>query len=130
MNMKTRVRRDPYYANVEIVSTWLNDFNQFASDMGECPEAHTLDRIDNSGNYEPSNCRWATFKQQNNNKSSNKVIEHNGQSLTVQGWMNLHGLDPTTFYRRLQLGWSEKEAAVTPKLARHANWNRTFPTEP
>lgn len=129
INMKTRVRRDPHYVNVKIASAWLNDFTQFASDMGECPEFGTLDRIDSAGHYEPGNCRWATFKQQNNNRSNNRVIEHNGQSLTVQGWMNLHGLHPSTFYRRLQLGWSEKEAAVTPKLARHASWNRTFSTE-
>lgn len=130
VNMKTRCRRDKRYADIHICDAWFSSFQAFIDDMGECPAGLTLDRIDTAGNYEPSNCRWATMKQQNNNKTSNHVITVNGVSKTVVGWMEHHGLDKTTFYRRLNLGWTEEQAASTPKLARHARWNRNYESPP
>ena len=62
------------YNHISICDRW-KDFNHFLSDMGERPsKRHTLDRIDNNGNYEPSNCRWTTWKQQlaNRRKYRNK----------------------------------------------------------
>ena len=61
---------DPYYANRTICDRWCGEdgFANFYADMGDRPEGLTLDRIDNKGNYEPSNCRWATWSEQNSNK--------------------------------------------------------------
>lgn len=63
---------------------WLNDFPRFLADMGERPsKLHTIERIDVNGNYEPSNCKWATQKEQQNNRSNNNRVEYDGEIMTV-----------------------------------------------
>ena len=59
-----------------VCDSWLNSFETFCNDMGEKPtKLHSIDRIDNNGNYEPSNCRWATQLQQQNNKRNNLICK-------------------------------------------------------
>jgi hypothetical protein len=61
-------------------------FTTFLEDMGQRPEGMTLDRIDPAGNYEPSNCRWASRTVQGNNKRNTHLIEVNGLALSVADW--------------------------------------------
>lgn len=70
---------------VTICERWL-DFKNFLADMGERPNDRTLDRVDNDGNYEPSNCRWATASEQNQNRSSTRWIEYGGRRMCLSGW--------------------------------------------
>jgi hypothetical protein len=69
--MKKRCVSHPRYKGIIICKRWRQSFANFLADMGECPAGLTLDRINNKGNYEPANCRWATWKQQANNRSNN-----------------------------------------------------------
>ena len=101
---------------IKICERW-HDFNNFYADMGERPEGTTLDRIDNNGNYEPSNCRWATAKTQSNNRRSNTLITYNGRTQTLQQWADETGIYSGTISMRINhYGWSIEKALTTPSL--------------
>lgn len=89
---------------ITICDRWLNSFEAFRDDMGERPSLdYSIDRIDNNGNYEPGNCRWATRTEQANNRKKQKprlLIEFNGESLTVNEWAKRIGVQPGTIHHR------------------------------
>lgn len=102
---------------IEVCKRWHNVGN-FISDMFPRPAyGLTLDRKDNEGNYSPENCRWATWKQQANNTSGNRVITFNGKSQTLTEWADEYGMPEFRLRQRLdKLNWSFSKAIRTPKL--------------
>lgn len=103
---------------ISVASEWLNDFDRFLSDMGPRPTPeHSLDRIDNDGNYEPSNCRWATDKDQNRNTSASRIIEFNGERKSLAEWAERYGLKQRTLLSRLDRG-KEPVSALLFRTAR------------
>lgn len=101
---------------ITICAQWVNDYAQFLADMGPKPSpSHSIDRIDGNGNYEPSNCRWATDEQQCRNQSTSTAFTHNGETKTLTEWAKLYGISIHTLrYRVCKLGWSIAKALETP----------------
>ncbi len=99
-----------------IVCDRWHDFANFLADMGEQPTPkHTIDRFPNGeGNYEPNNCRWATMKEQGNNRKNNVLLTKDGKTQTARQWEEEIGLVRGLIYARLKLGWSVERALSKP----------------
>lgn len=98
---------------IKVCDRWRNSFEAFLADMGERPSGTELDRIDNDGDYEPSNCRWVTRSQNSRNRSSSRFLTMNGVTLTVIEWAERLGLKAQAIYTRLYRGKSDAEALAT-----------------
>lgn len=110
---------DPVYfryggRGIRVCKRWMA-FENFIADMGVKPSPDlTIERDDNDGNYEPENCRWATRKEQCNNRRTSHFIEHGSRRLTAAQWGEETGIDSMTLLARLRRGWSEEKTITTP----------------
>lgn len=96
---------------ISVCAQWVDDFGAFLSDVGPRPSsAHSIDRIDVDGNYEPGNCRWATPQTQSRNRTNNMWIEINGERMVAAEAADRFGVSRSAFCRRLQRGWTVEEA--------------------
>ncbi len=118
LNKRCNNKNDPKYKNyggrgIKVCKRWLHSFPNFLSDMGERPNGLTLDRIDNDGNYEKSNCRWATSTQQKRNTRTTINLTFNGKTQCLFVWARECHLDYNCLYARLKRGWSVEKTLTT-----------------
>jgi hypothetical protein len=107
---------------ISVCAEWLNSFQRFFDDMGECPEGLSIERIDNNGNYEPSNCRWATRQEQSLNRRSNVIMELDGKKQTESEWADELGISRNVLQHRRDRGWSDKDALTIPPQDKSHKW--------
>lgn len=127
-NMKKRCfnANSPNYKDyggrgITVCEEWKDDFKSFydwAMDNGYDESAlrgkFTIDRIDVNGNYEPSNCRWATAEEQNNNKRINRMLTYAGKTQTLEQWARETGINRQTIRNRIdKFHWSVEKALTT-----------------
>lgn len=98
---------------IGVCDRWRNSFENFYSDVsGSHKKGLSLDRYPNqNGNYEPSNFRWATAKQQALNKITNNIVEYNGMKDKIIPMIKRLGLSHPSIYRKLKIGYSFQQAA-------------------
>jgi len=116
-------RADNAYFNyggrgIRYCARW-SEFKNFINDMGDRPsKTHTLDRIDNDGDYCKENCRWVTRKIQNRNKRNNVQLTYGGKSMCIADWAESTGIKYATIRGRLRYGWSIERTLTTPTRIR------------
>lgn len=113
LNMKNRCynKNHQSYSNyggrgIAVCDEWCNDFQAFYdwSMLHRYNDTLTIDRIDNDGNYSPSNCRWVTIKQQANNRRTNVYLTYNGKTRTMKEWADELGVNYKNFQRDRNIG--------------------------
>lgn len=105
---------------IKVCNDWLDfgKFQEWAMANGYNPNAKrnecTLDRINNNGNYESSNCRWITHKEQTHNTRRNHNITINGETHCISEWARIYNIKRETIKDRILSGWDEVKAVTTP----------------
>lgn len=105
---------------ISVCPEWLSSFETFYSDMGPRPSGKdSIERIDNNGNYEPSNCRWATSQEQRANQRQRRItyritLTHNDETLPLPEWSERTGISIDSIRARLKMGWSVEDALTRP----------------
>lgn len=116
--MKRRVKADSRYVQlgVQVCERWEKSLENFIEDMGQRPSnKHSIDRIDNLGNYEPGNCRWATAKTQSVNRRHVQLHTINGESRTLGDWCKQFDIGYPGAYFRLKKPGATIESALRLK---------------
>lgn len=115
-NCSNKYYKDYGARGIKVCNEWKNDFKAFydwAISNGYADNL-TIDRIDNNGNYEPSNCRFITLKKQQNNKRNNFNITIYNRTQTLSEWCEEKNLNYDKIQARISRGWTIEEAMTTP----------------
>lgn len=85
-----------------VCSRWIDSWDNFFEDMGNCPPGHSIERRDNNGDYEPENCHWARSAEQNRNRADNVFLSAFGKTQTLSEWAREIGVSIPAIKSRLK----------------------------
>jgi hypothetical protein len=109
---------------ITVCERW-EKYEQFIADLGPRPQGHTLERINNDGNYEPGNVRWATPADQQRNTRRTRFLTHQDVTLCITDWAARLGFKTSAaLSKRLRNGWSVSRALTTPADIRYRRSKR------
>jgi len=124
-----------YYGirGIKVCYEWQNSFEAFRNwaIVNGYKQGLTIDRKNNDGNYEPSNCKWTDMKSQSNNKRSTIYIEIDGITKPKAEWCEIYKINPVTVEARILRGWSKDDAVMIPtnkNMRRNRNVTDTLET--
>jgi len=119
-NTKSEAFKNYGGRGIGVCPEWLRSYEAFVRDMGECPPGLTIDRIDVNGNYEPSNCRWATRAEQARNTRRSRRLTIDGVTYHIAELADMSGLEMSTIYYRLKQGIPLSDALSQRRLYNNA----------
>lgn len=100
---------------ITVCERWLNSFESFAEDMGVRPSGTSIERLNNSEGYSPTNCVWASRQKQQRNTRRNKLITFEGATRCISEWAEIVGMNQETLRQRIfHQGWSIRDALYNP----------------
>jgi hypothetical protein len=106
-NASGKSKRLYFDKGIKVCDRWQS-FENFLLDMGERPDGMTIERIDGNKDYEPSNCKWATPKEQGNNTTLNHIVEYNNKRQTIAQWADELGIKANTLSYRLKRAFTSE----------------------
>jgi hypothetical protein len=110
-------------AGLYMCAEWRKSFVAFFEHMGPRPSSrHRIDRIDNSRGYEPGNCRWATFREQTENRKYTIWVVFNGKKMPLARACELAGLNYCTVQSRIWRGMTPEKALSFPRTRPDYRW--------
>lgn len=109
---------------ISVCKEWRESFQNFYDSVGpRLSDKHTIDRIDNNGNYEPGNVRWATVEEQYRNKRNTRMLTYNDLTKTIAEWSRIVNIPPNTIRGRIEQGWTIHDAFTKPIMGRNNDNN-------
>lgn len=106
-------RKNYYDRGIRVCARWV-EFKNFIEDMGERPEGFTIERVNNDGDYSPSNCRWIPRNEQACNKQNTVWVPVDGVMMCAAKAARFVGMNIGTLLSRIENGWSPERAISTP----------------
>lgn len=115
---KCRSHKDYGKKGIRVCKRW-HDLRCFAADMGVKSKGMTIERLNPTKDYKPSNCKWVPRSEQNRNKRNSVWLVCDGRRMLLEDWSRLSGIDSRRISSRIRhLGWTSKKAIWTPALVK------------